>query len=257
MSAPRILLTRPETESRALAGSLAAEGWAPVVWPLLRIVGVEAVPDTAGAQAVLLTSANAARACPASRLDPLPPRTLCVGEATARAAADAGYRGIAAAGGDAESMIGLIAARLSPSDGPLVFLRGEAVASDLGSVLAGAGFAVRSSIVYRAEPATELPRAIACRLRAGEIAAVALFSPRSAATFARLVAPLGAALAPLAAVAISARAAEPLAALGLGAVAIAAVPDGEAMRAAIAALPCAPRGRGDVRLGPSRPAGLG
>lgn len=253
MSRPCIILTRPELASRALAAALAAEGWKPLIWPLLRIVPVAAEPDATGTQVVLLTSANAPRHCSAAQIGPLPPRTLCVGAATADAAVAAGYAGVETAGGDARAMLAAIKARLRPDQGPLLFLRGADVACDLGAVLADAGFRVRSAIVYRAEPASDVPPDIAAALDGGDVDAVAVFSPRSAATLAALLADRAESLGTVDAVAISDRAAAPLRALALRRLAVAATPDTPGMCAAIAAL----RGRGDVQLGPSAPRGLG
>lgn len=235
MSAPRVLLTRPSADSAALAARLGACGWAPMVWPLLDIVPTGARPDSTGVQAVLLTSANAARAVAAHDLAPLPPRCLCVGAATAAAAREAGYGGIEAAEGDADSLAALIRAQCRPADGPLLFLRGADVAADLGAMLAAEGFSVRQAIVYKAVAATVAPPEVASALQGGSLAAALFFSPRTATVFAGLAAPWRGALGGTRAVAISGRAAAPLADLGFGAVAIAATPDEPAMLAALGA----------------------
>ncbi|MFN3614605.1 MAG: uroporphyrinogen-III synthase, partial [Rubrimonas sp.] len=85
MGAPAILLTRPAAQAQPLAQALRAEGWEPIIWPLLRIEAV-AQADPAGAQAVLLTSANAAAQTRAAAVP-----ALCVGPDTARAARAAGF----------------------------------------------------------------------------------------------------------------------------------------------------------------------
>jgi uroporphyrinogen-III synthase len=252
VSAPVILLTRPEAESTALAERLAAQGWQPLVWPLLAIVPRPVRPDTTGAQAVLLTSANAARCLPAERLHPLPPLCLCVGNATAAAARAAGYRGVEATAGDGADLAEAVVARLDPAAGALVFLRGEEVAGDLAGTLRGAGFAVGETVVYAAEPAGPPPEPVAGALAAGAVAAVALYSPRSAAVFAAEARRFGPGLAATRAVAISAKAAAPLADLGLAGVSVARTPTQAGMLEAIAAvgneLDAGPR-RGDVGLG--------
>src|SRR5690348_13331331 len=98
------LVTRPEADAQALAEALAARGVEPVIEPLLQIGFREgAAPDLAGAQALLFTSANGARACAAAspRRD-LP--VLAVGDATARAARELGYVRVESAGGDVEDL---------------------------------------------------------------------------------------------------------------------------------------------------------
>ena len=244
MTGPAVLVTRPAVEAEALSAALMTSGWHPLQWPMLDIVPCAATPEADGVQAVLLTSANAARTCPAGLLSPVPPRCLCVGEATAAAARQAGYAGVSAAGGDARALVTAVRSRCDPGNGPLLFLRGEDVATDLAGALREAGFEVREAIVYTAQPSRTAPPAIAAALSAGEVAAALFFSPRSSAAFARLAGPFRKGLAVTRAVAISTRAAAPLRALGFASVDIAATPRLSAMLDALGR-----PGRGDVRLG--------
>lgn len=246
MSAPVILITRAEPEATALAKFLRPQGWAPLVWPLLHIAPVGTAPSGAGVQAVLMTSANAARTLPASRLVPLPSACLCVGTATAKAAEAAGYHGIATAGGDAAALARHAEATLDPAAGALLFLRGETVAGGLAEPLRQAGFTLREAVVYRAEAAEAVPAPVMAALERGDIVAATFYSPRAAAIFAGLTAAPCAGLGRTTAIAISGNAAAPLDALGFGAVTVAARPDALAMQDAIAqAFP----GRGDKPVG--------
>ena len=235
MSAPRVLLTRPQADSAALAVRLKADGWAPLIWPLLDIIPTGAAASGADVQAVLLSSANAARALPAAALGKVPPHCLCVGSATAAAAAEAGYRGVEAAAGDVAALADLAQRRLRAEAGPLLFLRGAQVAGDLAGTLGAKGFAVREVVVYRAEAATKAPPDVARALAAGGVAAALFYSPRTARAFADLAAPWRAGLAATRAVAISAKAAAPLQGLGFGAVSVAATPDEPGLLAALGA----------------------
>lgn len=236
MSAPAILVTRPHPQAEALARELAAEGWRPLLWPLLEIVALGQPPDLGLAQALILSSANAARRCaPGAETNPAPIPALCVGEGTAQAARAAGFSDARAAGGDAAALVALARASLDPAAGPLAFARGETVAADVAGALRAAGFTVEETVVYAARPATAAPDAIAAALRDGAVAAAAFYSPRTAAIFAALAQPWRAGLAGATAVAISAAAAAPLADAGFGAVIAAATPDAAGMRAAIAA----------------------
>jgi uroporphyrinogen-III synthase len=228
---PAILLTRPEAESARLAEALSAAGWRPLVWPALTVAPTGAVPDYAGAQAVALTSANAARAVPPASLP-----AFCVGDATAAAARAAGFPEAFSAEGDATALAALIRARLRPADGPIAVLRGETVAADLAAMLREAGFDARETVVYAAHASDHPPGPVARALAAGDLRAAAFYSPRTAAVFddwARRARPP---LARARAVAISAAAAAPLAGLGFQAVSVAAATDGAAMLAAIEAL---------------------
>lgn len=230
-AAPAILLTRPAAESTRLATALAAEGWRPLVWPLLDIAPTGAVPDYAEAQAALLTSANAARH---GTVGPVP--AYCVGRATAAAARDAGWPTVESAEGDAAALADMVAARLDPAAGPLLFLRGETVAGDLGGTLRKRGFSLRETVVYAARPGGRPAPEVAAALAGGALAAAAFYSPRTAARFAEAAPALGARLGATRAVAISAAAADPLDSLGFSAVTVAARPDGPAMREAIRAI---------------------
>jgi uroporphyrinogen-III synthase len=235
VSAPAVLITRPEAQSRALAAELAAEGWRPLVWPLLTIAPLGR-PDFAGAQAALFTSANAARLAEGA---PIP--ALCVGAATARAAR--GFAETVVAEGDAAALAALARARLDPAAGPLVFARGADVSADLAGALRAAGFAVREQVVYEARPADAAPPEVAGALAGGGLAAALFYSARTAEAFARLAGPWRAALGGAAAVAISAAAAAPLGGAGFARVLTAARPDDAAMRAALAT--ARPKGAGD------------
>jgi uroporphyrinogen-III synthase len=252
-AAPTVLVTRPAGEAAPFAARLSAAGWRPILWPLLEIVPRGAAPELAGAQAALLTSANAARAV-AGRLGTARPRALCVGAATARAAAAAGFAAeTPGASGDGAALAAWAAARLDPADGPLVFLRGAEIAGDPAGALRAAGFTVREQVVYAARPAMAAPPAVDAALGRGEIDAATFFSPRAAATFAALAQPWRVGLAGATAAAISPAAAAPLAGLGFARVAAATRPDAAAVEALLAEALEGARERAAAR-GSGRPA---
>ena len=67
----RVLITRPEDDARPLAERLAARGIEALVEPLLIIVPVAGAElDLDGVQALLVTSANGARALARAGADP-------------------------------------------------------------------------------------------------------------------------------------------------------------------------------------------
>lgn len=236
--APTLLVTRPAGEAQAFAARLGAAGWRPLFWPLLQIVPAGAAPDLGGAQAALLTSANAARAV-AGRLaaDKPRPRALCVGAATARAAEAAGFAAETPGqgAGDGAALAAWAAARLDPAAGDILFLRGAEIAGDPAGALRAAGFTVREQVVYAARTAEAAPPAVDAALRAGAVDAAAFFSPRAAACFAALAAPWRAGLAGATAAAISPAAARPLEGLGFGRVIAAARPEAASVEALLAA----------------------
>ncbi len=130
----RVLITRPRAEAAVLAADLAARGHEVTIEPLLTIEPLPGVVAAlAGAQAIVLTSANAVPALPATGVR-LP--VFAVGAATARAARAHGCEEVHAAAGDAQSLARLIGAHCRPAAGPLLHLAGAEVRPGLAEALA-------------------------------------------------------------------------------------------------------------------------
>ncbi|MCH2396098.1 uroporphyrinogen-III synthase [Oceanibaculum sp.] len=234
----RVLLTRPEPESAALAERLKQDGIDSVTAPLLEIVPRDPGPlpvPIEEVQALLVTSANAAARLP-SVTDRRDLRVLCVGEATAEAVRAQGFAAVDSADGAIEELTALALGTLDPKAGPVLHLAGETVAGDLAGMLRLAGFEAHRLVVYEARPAEALaPRAMA-ELKRGRLDAVLFFSPRTAETFVRLVnaAGLEEKLGDVAAVAISDKAADACRTLPWRDVIVAASPDLPGMLATLA-----------------------
>jgi uroporphyrinogen-III synthase len=182
----RVLITRPRAEAAALAADLAALGHEVSIEPLLTIEPVAGVvPALAGAQAIVLTSANAVPALPATGVR-LP--VFAVGVATACAARARGWEEVHAAAGDARSLARLIGAHCRPAAGPLLHLAGAEVRPGLAKALVAAGFTLRRQTVYRAIAARGLSGPVIEALQRQAIDAVLLFSPRTATILVELIA---------------------------------------------------------------------
>ncbi|MDD9994109.1 MAG: uroporphyrinogen-III synthase [Rhodospirillales bacterium] len=189
MSAARLLLTRPRQESLALAEELARHGIESLIEPMMTIcIDDDARLDLAGAQAILLTSANGARALAATSPDEearcLP--ILAVGCATAQAARDAGFRSVTAAGGDVDALAALATARLQPDSGRLVHVAGRDTIGGLSERLAAAGFETKRVPLYDAVAASAFSTPARRALEAQALAGAAFYSPRTARLFAKL-----------------------------------------------------------------------
>mgnify|MGYP000265353818 CR=1 FL=1 len=230
-----VLVTRAEPGASQTAQRLIDLGYSPVIAPLLEIATVsDAEAKLDGVQAVLFSSPNGARAfADLTERTNLP--ALCVGEATARAAREAGFDDVRSAGGDGGDLAALARLTLDPAGGTVLWASGAHVSTDLGALLSEGGFAVRRAAVYRADCADCLPPAAREAIADRRIAAVLFHSARAARTFAELAtdAGLAHAAADLAAVCISARVAEAAGALDWGHVEIAAAPDEDALLAAL------------------------
>jgi uroporphyrinogen-III synthase len=235
----KALVTRPSEDAAPLVRALADRGIDAVVAPLLAIA---ALPDAArqltdaliGAQALLFTSANGARFFAASS----PRRELpvfAVGDASAAAARIAGFRAVTSAGGDVSDLAQLVRAKLAPQHGALVHAAGSVVAGDLGAALQAAGFTYRRAVIYDAVTAGTLPPEAAAAMREGALELALFFSPRTAATFVRLVhaADLARTVSAITALGLSEAVAAALAPLSWQAIRVAAQPTQGALIAAL------------------------
>jgi uroporphyrinogen-III synthase len=234
----RLLVTRPEPDASRQAEKLRAMGHEPVLAPLLTI---EMLPGVAlrldGAQAVIVTSRNVLRAV-AARAELIEARDLplyAVGDATARAAAELGFRQIVAGPGTGEQLADLITRELDPSNGALVHLAGGMLAFDMKSALEAKGFTIRQPVLYQAVPAEALPPEALALLRDGRLDGAIFMSPRTAAIFSTLAAAEGAVtqVSQLHCYCLSQSVAEALGSLGAKAV-VAAHPREEELLALIA-----------------------
>jgi uroporphyrinogen-III synthase len=164
-----------------------------------------------GVQAILATSANGACALArrTSRRD-LP--VFAVGPQTTLAARAAGFTDVRDADGNAGDLAEIVSRWLDPRRGALLHAAGRERKGELAASLEAAGFTLRSEALYEAIPAAEFTPDARAALATGNLDAVMLFSPRSAAIFAGLVqqAGLSQACHTLAAICISQAAASAL-----------------------------------------------
>lgn len=203
----RVWVTRAEPGAARTAARLTALGFEPLVAPVLAIRPLTPVPDLTGVAALAFTSRNGVVAFAALTPDRALP-VFTVGDATARAARDAGFTPVRSAAGDIHALAALIAAA---APGPVLAPGAAEPAGDLAALLAGRA-EVRALPVYEAVE-TDIPAP------AG-FDAVLVHSPRAA----RALAMHAWALDDQLAVAISAAAAEPLEDLGLREIRIASAP---------------------------------
>lgn len=225
----RVLITRPEREATTLSQALGRRGHVPVIAPLFQLHFRRPPEDFAAAlaasQAILLTSANGARAlAEATELRSKP--ILAVGDMTAATAEGLGFTSVTSASGDSAALAQLVRERLDPKGGPLLHVSGADVKGDLGPQ----DF-VRRFALYEAQQVETLPDSARAALEARALDVATFFSPRAAKAFVQLVIAAGLAEAcrPITAVAISPAAAAPLEALPFKATIAAARPTRQAV----------------------------
>ena len=232
----RILITRPREDAEPFARALIARGHEAVIEPLLEIAYRAGPPlDLEGVQAILVTSANGARAA-ALRVAARDIAVIAVGPATAGAAREAGFTRVSESPGEGvDALAAFVRAKLRASDGTLVHPTGSVTAGDLAGALGAHGFSVRREAVYEARAVDHLSGALVAELSAGLIDAATFFSPRTAGLFAELVADEGleAPCRLVTAICLSQAVAGALAPLGFAAVKTAKNPSSEAMLALI------------------------
>jgi uroporphyrinogen-III synthase len=231
----RALVTRPRHEGAALAALLAKRGIDTIIEPLIEITKrATALPTLAEVQAILCTSANGVRVLASESSERGVP-IFAVGDATARAAHETGFREVESAGGDVGDLARLVCRHLRPEDGKLLHIAGSEVAGDLAATLGIHGFTLERLVLYDACAATSLTPAAARLIEDRQIELALFFSPRTAAIFARLVEAAGVAdgLAMTTALSISPAADAALATLTFRERAIAAAPTQAALLALV------------------------
>ena len=238
MAAPayRVLVTRPAADAAPLVAALARLGLEAASEPLLEIVHRPGPPvDVAGVQALLVTSANGARAFAARNLE-RDLFVLAVGDASAGVARELGFARVESAAGDVTALAELCRRKLDPARGPLLHVAGTRVAGDLAGELERAGFRYRREVLYQAREASRLSETTLAALEAGALDGVLFFSPRTAESFVALADAAGATahLARLAAFCLSAAVAAKARAAAWGRIVIAERPNQDSLLAAVA-----------------------
>ena len=234
----RLLLTRPEPDNARTAEVLRSRGHEVTLAPVLRVEPAADAELGGGPwAAVLITSANAARAIVAHRRkdELLGIPVFAVGRRSAEAARAVGFAEVVSADGNADDLGRLVAARAASRqpNHPLLWLAGEDRAGDLAGALAVQDLPVHTVVVYRAVAETVLPSEVRDALAAGAVDGVLHYSRRSADAFEAIAMAAGIDLKslPTKHFCLSAEVAEPLRQSGVGTVVVAASPDEAALLA--------------------------
>lgn len=171
-----VLILRPQPGADATAARARAMGLAPVVAPLFRVKPLAWSAPPGPFDAVMLTSANAARHAGGGMTPYLGLACYAVGEATATAARDAGFADVRTGPADGAALVALMAAEgvgaaLHPCGADHVALPDSVRIADVP--------------VYASEAFADLPETARAALADGAL--ILLHSPRAATLFAALV----------------------------------------------------------------------
>jgi uroporphyrinogen-III synthase len=229
----RLLLTRAEPGAGTSAERLQRLGHEVLVEPMLSIELLPAPADLPAPTALVLTSANGARAIAAwseaKRWRELP--VFVIGSRTAEAVRAAGFRRVRSANGNADALFALIERELDPNSGIVLYAVAEITATHLQGRLTRHGYSVRRVSAYRAVPAPKFGEAARAAMAGAALDAALFYSERAAANFAALIkaAGLEADLGTIDLIALSDDVARPLRSLSPKRLLVAVRPDEEAL----------------------------
>lgn len=161
------------------ADRLIGVGYDVLVAPLLRVEHLHSPLDLTGVGSMIFTSRNGVTAfvhCSSERRPP----AFTVGDATAKAAREAGFRQVLSAGGDVEDLRRLVLDKARFEDGVVLRAGAQEPAGDLVAALARGGLGVRDWPAYRT--IKENPRAILDQINAPQrdLDAALIYSPKAA-----------------------------------------------------------------------------
>jgi uroporphyrinogen-III synthase len=188
-----LIVTRPQPDAEDLQRKLEIRGHRVSLAPLLDIRMEGRRIPSRSYQAVLVTSANGARALARHPARDRLSGKICyaVGPQSRSAAVAAGFVNVVDAGGTVNAVVERVQRDLEPRHGPVLYLSGEETSGDIEAVLKGRGFEVDRVIMYAAVPATHLPPAISSMIRRRTVDGVMLYSRRTAAVWGKCIAAHG------------------------------------------------------------------
>ncbi|MBI1215289.1 MAG: hypothetical protein GC185_05650 [Alphaproteobacteria bacterium] len=184
-----VLVTRPQPVADELAERLRREGFEVFVAPMTEYI--ELACDTgplSDYQGLVFTSAQAAVIYAKRESSGFDLPVFAVGDATALAASNAGFRKVYSAQGDGDDVLRLIREKKDIYGlKKLLHPCGEDTAQDFAPLLATDGIELKRAPVYKAQFKDTLPGDIDNALAEGDITTVTLFSARTAANFTRIL----------------------------------------------------------------------
>jgi uroporphyrinogen-III synthase len=178
----RLLVTRPEPDGERTAAALRARGHHVMAAALLQMQAMDCEIPSASYSAIVMTSANAARAVAEhprrAELISLP--VFAVGAHTAELARTSGFPEVHSAAGDKQQLSAMLAQSLAGGPHLLLYLAGEDRAGELEVAECAR---VVTAVIYRMVKRRKFDATVEAALAQGEIDGVLHFSRRSAEAY--------------------------------------------------------------------------
>lgn len=172
---PKVWITRTQSGATKSAKAFWDAGYHPIISPLLRITPAVDRPPMPSRDAVLIiTSQNAMKVLTEVTSDRSWP-VVCVGNATARLAKEAGFLNVVSADGASEDVTRIILNTPSWQGRPFIHIAGQEVRGSIVEDLQRAGLQAQRHIYYLSEPVQTWPD-----VDISNLVAVALYSPKGA-----------------------------------------------------------------------------
>ncbi|RKF07460.1 uroporphyrinogen-III synthase [Oceaniradius stylonematis] len=181
---PRVLVTRPEPGASRTAAALGEAGIEAIICPFTESVDLPVkdatIAEAGRSAAAAVTSAKAIIHAPPALVDAVRAMPVfAVGDATARAAREAGMVDVRSADGDAIALAGLVGHAI-PADAPVAYLCGRVRTGELERRLSETGRKVTLIETYTIQKVSHLTDKITNALKSADLEGMLLHSGMSA-----------------------------------------------------------------------------
>jgi uroporphyrinogen-III synthase len=181
-----IVIARPPEDSEELAAAITAQGYRPLIEPVLTIETMDHdLPEFGHETTLVFTSANGVKAFAAKNIGRGNP-VYTVGRNTADEARKAGFNNIETVAGAVDDLVNFLLKSREKEVSDLLYIRGTDVSKDLRQIMIQNGIQMREFIAYRSVPAENLSVNLLKRLDNREIEAIMFFSAKGGHVFAEL-----------------------------------------------------------------------
>lgn len=187
-----VIITRPKSDALQLANSLEKKGYDCLIEPMLSVntlfenaKPLEYALDRKP-QAVLVTSKHAITAF-SLMTKQRHMSIIAVGSATANRAINLGFKSVSFAQGTANSLVAHVINNYSPAAGPLLYVRGIDISTDIATRLGHNDFIVDSVTLYEAKPSKKLSQELREAIAGNKVSAILFFSQNTVRNYAKLV----------------------------------------------------------------------